>query len=76
MYSVGISVMDEAKFHEFEVDLPFGQAISKVRGIMGDSLYYLHNQAGGRDWCVKHIRGRVTVHVRDARMATFIRLKL
>jgi hypothetical protein len=68
--------MDEAKFHEFEVDLPFGQAISKVRSIMGNSLYYLHNRAGGRDWCVKHIQGRVTVHVKDARMATFIKMKL
>ncbi len=35
--------MDEAKFHEFEVDLPFVQAASKVRLIMGPSLYYLHN---------------------------------
>jgi hypothetical protein len=68
--------MDEAKFHEFEVDLPFGQAISKVRRIMGNSLYYLHNQAGGHDWCVRHVQGRVTVHVRDPRMATFVRLKL
>ena len=68
--------MDEAKFHEFEVDLPFGQAISKMRRIMGNSLYYLHNQAGGHDWCVRHLQGRVTVHVKDAQMATFVRLKL
>jgi len=68
--------MDEAKFHKFEVNLPFGQAISKVRRIMGNSLYYLHNQAGGHDWCVKENQGRVTVHVKGAQMATFVRMKL
>lgn len=76
MCSHGISAVDEAKFHEFEVDLPFGQAISKVRRIMGNSLYYLHNQAGGHDWLVKENQGRVTVHVKGAQMATYLRLKL
>ena len=68
--------MDEAKFHEFEVDLSFGQAISKVRRIMGPELYYLHNRVGNRDWVVRQCHGLVTVMVRDPRIATFIRLKL
>ena len=76
MCSHGISAVDEAKFHEFEVDLPFYLVCNKVCEIMKNHAYYLHNQAGGRDWCVKENQGRVTVHVRDAQMATYLRLKL
>lgn len=68
--------MDEAKFLEFEIDLPFYQAVVEVPRIMGNPLYHLHNQVGSRDWLVRESQGRVIVGVRDPQMATFIRLKL
>jgi len=68
--------MVAAKYHEFEVDLPFGQAISQVRRIMGKPLYYLHNQAGGVGWVVRLVEGRVKIRVTDPKAATWLKLKL
>jgi hypothetical protein len=61
---------------EVELQIPFGQACELAEEIFGTkSLYYLHSQAGSRDWVVRQREGRVFLRIRDPRMATFFLLQ-
>jgi hypothetical protein len=61
---------------EIELKIPFGQAITRARRMLGPSLYYLHNQVGSQDWAVQQRQGRVYLRVQDPQIAVYFRLKI
>jgi hypothetical protein len=61
---------------EVELDIPFYRACELAEEIFGTkSLYYLHSQAGSRDWVVRQRQGRVFLLARDPQMMTFFLLQ-
>jgi len=61
---------------EVELDIPFYRACQLAEEIFSSkSLYYLHSQAGSRDWVIRQKEGRTFLQVQDPQMATFFLLQ-
>lgn len=61
---------------EIKVKYDLVKTVSIVEQVLGSRLYWLHNRVGNRDWEVKIVQGETVVKVKDAKMLTYLLLKL
>ena len=61
---------------EIKVKYDLVKTVSIVEQVLGSRLYWLHHRVGNRDWEVKIVQGETVVRVNDAKMLTYLLLKL
>jgi hypothetical protein len=61
---------------EIKVKSNLFKTVSILEQTVGPRRYWLHNQVGGIDWEVRVAGGDTTVKLRDAKMLTYLLLKL
>lgn len=62
---------------EIKVNHGLVKTVSLLEELLGSQrLYWLHNRVGNREWEVRIVQGETIVKVNDAKMLTYILLKL
>lgn len=59
-----------------KVNSPLIETVSVLEQINGPRRYWLHNRVGGAKWEVQVVGGETIVEVKDAKMLSFLLLKL